>query len=246
MLDLAIYTCAHREINAGTASAMEIFRLTSKINYLWLILTGDALIGRARSICCSKFLENYRAKKVSSAPYMLFLDDDILFRPDDINRIYRDMKDGHDLVAGAYPVKDGTELAAFGYGEDVPFDGRLIPCHYLATGFMGISARLLEKMVTELKMTHWNEKSELMNIPLLHKGLWCECYPFFENYGKADSPFGAMWLSEDYEFCEKARMIGVEPMLDTGIQLGHVGVKAYHFNDVVEHHKKRMEDAKSG
>lgn len=236
MLDLAIYTCSHRYIDAATCSSMEIFRLNSKINYLWLILTGDALIGRARSICCSKFLQSYKEKRVSSAPYMLFLDDDILFKPDDIHRIYRDLKAGNDLVGGCYPVKDGKELSSAGYGEEVAFDGKLIDCRYVATGFMGISARLIEKMVKELKMTHWNEKAEPASMPLLHKGIWCECYPFFENYGKADSPFGPIWLSEDYEFCEKAIKVGIQPKLDTGIQLSHVGLKIYSFNDVVQSH----------
>ncbi len=245
MLELVIYTCAHRHIDAGTVSAMEMFRFQSKVNYLWLILTGDALIGRARSICCSKFLHNYKEKKVSSAPYMLFIDDDILFKPSDIHRIYRDLRDGNDLVGGAYPVKDGTELACCGYGEEQPFDGRLVDCRYLATGFMGISARLIEKMVNELKMPHWNEKAEMMNMPLLHKGIWCETYPFFENYGRVDSPFGPIWLSEDYEFCEKAHKIGIMPKLDTGIQLSHVGQKVYSFNDVAETHKKRRENAQS-
>ena len=250
MLDLAIYTCAHRTIDAGTASAMEIFRLNARINYLWLILTGDALIGRARSICCTKFLQTFQAKKVSAAPYMLFIDDDILFKPDDINRIYRDLKEGHDLVGGAYPLKDGTELACTGYGEDIPFDGRLTPCRYLATGFMGISVRLVEKMVNELKMPRWrlNPTPETMinNIPLLHKGIWCECYPFFENVGVIDGPFGfPIWLSEDYDFCEKAHQMGIEPMLDTGVQLSHIGQRVYKFQDVVDNHARKKEaDAK--
>ncbi len=227
MLDLTIYTCAHRYVDAGTVSAMEMFRINAKLNYLWLILTGDALIGRARSICCTKFMQIFQAKKVSSSPYMLFLDDDILFKPEDVHRIYRDLKQGYDLVGGAYPVKDGTELASTGYGETVPFDGSIIPCRYVATGFMGISVRLIEKLVNELKL------------PILHKGIWCESYPFFENYGKTDTPFGAIWLSEDYEFCEKALKVGVQPMLDTGVQLAHVGQRVYKFQDVVENHARK-------
>ncbi len=246
MLDLAIYTCAHRTIDAATVSAMEMFRFSSKINYLWMILTGDALIGRARSICVTKFYQNSLEKKVSSAPYMLFIDDDILFKPDDIHRIYRDLKEGNDLVGGAYPVKDGTELACTGYGEEIPFDGRLVDCRYLATGFMGISARLVDKMIKELKMNHWTDKCEETPIPLLHQGIWCEAYPFFENYGRTDSPFGKIWLSEDYEFCEKAIKVGITPKLDTGIQLCHAGQHIYKFQDVVENHKRKREaDVKS-
>jgi len=248
MLDLVIYTCAHRSIDAGTVTAMEMFRLYSKVNYLWLVLTGDALIGRARSICCSRFYKDWLAKKVSSSPYMIFIDDDILFKPDDINRLYRDLKNGNELVGGAYPVKDGMDLACTGYGEDQPFDGRLIDCTYLATGFMGFSATLIDKMVKDLKMPRWrlNPTPETMmnNLPLLHKGIWCETYPFFENVGVIDSPFGfPMWLSEDYDFCEKAIKVGVTPKLDTGIQLSHIGQKIYRFQEVAEAHAKRRQDA---
>jgi len=180
---------------------------------------------------------------------MLFIDDDILFKPEDINRIYRDLKDGNDLVAGAYPVKDGTELACCGYGEETPFDGRLVACTYLATGFMGISARLLEKMVSELKMSRWNPNdNQPVSIPLLHRTGWSESYPFFEDLGRIGSPYGDIWMSEDYDFCDKAARVGIKPMLDTGIQLAHIGQRIYRFQDVVDNHAKKRAElaAKAG
>lgn len=215
-LNIQLTSCAHREVSGGTVSSMEIFRLKTRLLYTWILYQHDALIGRARSIACSHFLKSHIAE------CMLFIDDDMLFMPEDIEKIYQEIKSGKDLVGGCYVVKDGSQLSSAGVGGPIELDGRVISIDYLATGFMGISWRLLDRMVKELDLT------------LLHKGEWAECYPFFESgYRKATDNFKGIdiYISEDWDFCDKARKIGVQPYLHTGIWLGHLGGKIWDIND---------------
>jgi hypothetical protein len=123
------------------------------------------------------------------------------------------------LVGGCYVVKDGSQLASWGVGGQQPLDGRVIPIDYLATGFMGISHRLLERMVKELEL------------PLLHKHIWARCYPFFESGRRKSTTGDDIYISEDWDFCDKARQIGVQPYLHTGIWLGHQGQKIWDMRD---------------
>ena len=113
--------------------------------YLTKVYTGDALIGRARSIACTEFLEK------PMSPYMLFIDDDIAFKPGDIEKIYQELVHGKHLVGGCYPVKQAGQLASWG---NVKLDGTVQPCEYIATGFMGISHDLLKEVVKDLPLLH--------------------------------------------------------------------------------------------
>ena len=223
-VNLQITTCCHREIMAGTAQSLELMRLGAKLLYIWLVYPGDALISRCRSIACTHFLER------NTAPYMLFIDDDILFKSQDVFKIYQDMKAGYDVIGGCYAVKDGTQLASFGWEPPtVDFDGRIIPCKYIATGFMGISRKALEAMRDKLNLKVVNELE------------WCRCYPFFEARADYENENGPIYLSEDYDFCLKAQRAGIQTHLDTSIWLGHQGIRYFSVQDVINHNKQLKE-----
>jgi hypothetical protein len=221
-LNILIVTCAHREISTTTVQSMEIFRLSTNLLYAWIIYSNDALIGRARSIACTHFYERHLAD------YMLFIDDDIAFRPDDIEKVYRELLDGKDLVGGCYVVKDGSQLASACFTSVHKLDGRVVPIDYVATGFMGFSHRLIDRMVNELKL------------PLLHQAIWARCYPFFESGRHWDETLKEdIYISEDWNFCNKARQLGVQPYLHTGIWLGHQGIKIWDLKDLAEHQRRQ-------
>jgi len=184
----------------------------------WIdVHSGDALIGRARSVACTQFLEK------GMSDYMLFIDDDIMFKPDAIEKIYQELKHGKDLVAGCYPVKQAEQLSSWG---NCKLDGMVHPCDYLATGFMGISLKMLEKMVEDLKL------------PLLHPDIACRCYPFFES-GSSKTPQGdPIYISEDWDFCDKAEKIGVTPYLHTGVWVAHEGPTVWTVEEAIENMRK--------
>lgn len=230
--DLQILVCSHRNVCSGTAQCFEYLRQHSKLNYQVIFLNGDALIGRARSLILYQCLYKH-----PDADYYLFVDDDIIFRPESVEKIYQDLKNGYDVVGGVYPVKGATQISSYTWGgqHEIPLQPNIREVEYLATGFMGISRRILEKVIKELKL------------PLLNKGEWAECYPLFESGSYTERESGAIYISEDWDFCEKVRKVGGKVYLDTTVLLGHVRdniytVKDVYSNRIREHIEQRMQE----
>ena len=221
MVDFILLTICHRQITGQTAWAVEKAHAKGTLNFLWVISPGDALIGRARSINASNFLlENL-------APFLIFLDSDIVFQPEDLERLYTDMKAGYDYVGGVYPVRGVSQLAHYGMEGKLTLDGKIQEVQFLSTGFTGISRKLLQAMVDRL------------HLPLLNENDWAKCYPFFEAGRYFDDKY-KIYISEDWDFSNKARKVGVIPYLDTSILLGHIGNYIYTVTDVEEHQKQKV------
>lgn len=218
MFDFILLTVCHRQVTGQTAWAVEKAHLTQKMNFLWVLSPGDALVGRARSITASNFLEN------DMAPFLIFLDSDIVFEPQDLERLYSDLQAGYELVGGVYAVRANTQLAHYGKNGGIKLDGKIQEVEFLSTGFTGISKKLLKKMVDELPL------------PLLNEKDWAKCYPFFETGRYIDETY-KIYISEDWDFCNKARKVGVNPCLDTSILLGHIGNQVF-TPDGVEKYQK--------
>jgi len=223
-------TVAYDKIMAQTSWCVEKAHLKGLNVFMWGINGGDALIGRTRSVAASNFLEH------GPAEYMIFVDSDIVFEPEDLHRLHQNLVKGFDLVGGCYVVKDGSQLASFGWNGQVTLDGTIQEIEYLATGFMGISRKLLEKMRDEL------------NLPQLHANEPAtKCWPFFESGAQYDRADGRIYISEDWDFCEKARKVGVKCYLDTAIRLGHIGNYVWCIDNLPsakEAEVKRAEEAK--
>jgi len=224
--DFMLAICSHRGTQAEVAQAIELLHLMAGNSFLVRYYSGDAWIDRLRSVAASEFL------KQDWADYMIFIDDDIVFMPEHVLALYDDMKNGgYDLIGGGYPTRTGSQLASYGLGEmgGIQIDGKIQEIKWLATGFMGFSKKLLQRMVDELKL------------PLLHKDQWCESYPFFVFCAHLNEKGNPMLYSEDWEFCEKAKQLGVKTYMDTRCMLGHIGNKCYTLDDVI-HHNQQLTD----
>lgn len=187
------------------------------ILFFWNVMYGDGK-ARSRSIAASRFLTQTEAK------YLIFVDSDILFTPEHMERMFEDLKAGYDLIAGLFPVRGGTQPSSHGYEKRFMLDGKIHEFEYLSSGFMGISRNLLEKIRDTLPLMHPND---------------IKFWSFFEERQMPDRE-EPIFLSEDYDFCEKARSVGVKVYIDTAIQLGHIGAKVYTLQDVVDHYNKNV------
>lgn len=251
---IVVTLVTHRNLTAHTADSLEKLRLNNPIPWTLAICSGDALIGRGRSIACTNFLEMQ-----IEIPYMLFIDEDIVFTPDDINRIYTRLEEGYDVVGGIYAVRGASQLSSYGWDGTIEVDGQVAEIEYLATGFMGISRKILEKMRDELEL------------PLLNQNDWAKCHPFFEGgrcftYKAIQEKFGKVfkhvpsdktihalckqlgvyvrdrgdniYISEDWDFCDKVRAVGGKVYVDTMVQVGHLRENVYYPKDVFEIQQK--------
>ncbi len=201
MFDAQIFLCGHGETKDFTVSCLisAIKQLPYQIDIQYI--SGDALIGRSRSRACSTFLKN------NESPYLIFIDTDITFTPTELGNLIKGLQQGYDVIAGAYGVATGDRLAIRGYKDSIKFDGSICEVEYLSTGFMGISRKALESIRDSLAL------------PLLHKGEWCECYPFMESGRYMPELY---YISEDWDFCNKARQAGYKVYLHTGCLVDHM------------------------
>jgi len=232
-VDLGIAISSHRAVSAPTVMAFERLRIAQLLGqipfqYSLNLYIGDALISRSRSQACTKFLED------TEVPYMLFMDDDIIFNPEDVTKIYESLKTNrYDVIGGIYPVRGASQLSSYGWGGKLLADGKIQNIEYLATGFMGITRKILEKIKDEYKRPENGEKLFICN-----PNDWSRCWPFFEAkaWRGADRKQGGdpIYISEDWDFCEKVRAVGGRVWADTAVQLGHMREHVYTPKDVTD------------
>jgi hypothetical protein len=196
-----------------------------------VLLGGDSLITRSRSVLVSRFLDNPRAT------HLMFIDADIAFEPRQFLRLLRLDKE---FAAGAYPLKQidwrvlpsravaGEPLAAAGLsyvgqicdGAELRHEDGFATAKYAGTGFQLIKRRVFEKLIAahpELKFkavhTLTNETPNSDNL-----------YALFECAIDRES---GVYLSEDYAFCGRWRALGGEIWLDLRSRLTHAGTSYY-------------------
>lgn len=201
MFDFIVQLCGHGDTKDETAYSLTLCYERLPYKFSTKYVKGDALIGRSRSCAATQFLNgNY-------SDYMIFLDTDISFAPEELERLFLAMREGHDIIAGAYSLGNGEALAVKSFDGRILMNGGIQPAKYVSTGFMGISRKALLQI------------KEKLNLPLLHPGeIWAN-YPFFESGRYIPEN---IYISEDWDFCNKAREAGLTVYLHTGVMVDHV------------------------
>lgn len=171
---------------------------------------GDSLVGRARNRLTREFL-------ASDCTHLLFIDTDLVFSPEHIERIA-----SHDLpvVGGLYCKKQEGHprlvLNSFNEGSLDADETGLSPVKYIGTGFMCIKREVFEQIAAR-----WPEDSYLAdetNDPE---------YDFWRVgvYHYADG--AKRYLSEDWWFCQRVQELGLKVYADPNILCKHHGMACY-------------------
>jgi hypothetical protein len=163
----------------------------------------------------------YDAIYVRGFKEVLWIDSDIAFNPDDVERIRKWNKD---IVAGAYPMKGWPIMTVQPLpGKSVSFveNGTLEEVMCAATGFLYIKANVFKTIQSELKLPECNTSFSAPQIPFFQPAIW-------------DIGSNKSYLGEDFSFCMRARQCGYAIWLDTGIKLGHIGKYTYEWEDVIK------------
>lgn len=134
------------------------------------------------------------------ADFVLWLDSDMTFNPDTLERLCADIDGGRDIVSGLYfrraapytPVAFSKIEIVDDHADFDNYSGELSGIHEVAgVGFGCV---------------------------LISTDVFIDC---FAKYGTVFSPIGG--LGEDLAFCWRARQQGYKVYLDTDIKCGHVG-----------------------
>jgi hypothetical protein len=176
-------------------------------------MINESLIQRARNHLAAKFLEN------GVATHLMFIDSDIGFEPEHIFKLLLHDKD---IVGGLYPKKALPPDYVVNVSPDaVSEEGQiknldtLIPVSRLGTGFMLIKRNVFEKHMAAYPNTKFTN-----NIGLDPK-FNPFCYTFFDCWISQDA--NREYLSEDWGFIVKSRVIGIQAYADPTVRLNHSG-----------------------
>lgn len=152
---------------------------------------------------------------------VLWIDSDIDFNPDDVEKIR-----SHNLpiVGASYPMK-GWPIMTFNpiNEKEITFDktkGGLIEVKALATGFLFIKDEVFHSI------------KEKLNLPVCNTSFSAETIPFFQPQIWEENG-NSYYLGEDFSFCYNASKCGYKIILDSTIKLGHIGKYTYEWEDVV-------------
>lgn len=172
----------------------------------------DALITRMRSDAAEKFLEQ------GSGDVLIMVDHDIGWEAGDLEHLTRVCLDLNGVVGGVFPKRGfglGVPIRFGQYGEYTIPDDRVVECWAVATGFIAIHRDVLAAIARDLPMTiHGYRK-------------FFDTREFVHPDGRVED------LSEDFDFCEKARAAGFKVWADLRPQLTHMGSHHYRVQDSV-------------
>ncbi|MFT8243026.1 hypothetical protein [Roseomonas sp. BN140053] len=191
------------------------------------LLGHDSLITRSRNTLLSRFLDT------PEATHLLFIDADIAFEPEQVERLLRADKE---VVAGMYPLKvqdwgaptrhrlrGGEALATAPLlyvgqpcnGAELERDGDFVTATYAGTGFMMIARNTVLRMAAAHPETRY---AAIHAYPPAEPGP--ARFALFETTIEPDGTY----LSEDYNFCRRWRALGGKVWLDTAGRLTHIGL----------------------
>jgi hypothetical protein len=190
---------------------------------------GDSLVSRARNHCTRMFLE-------SDCTHMLFIDSDLTFSVDQINRL---MTHDEEVVGGMYWKK--SEGDPQGVWNLIP-DREIMPngllrAGYIGTGFLRIARSVFEKMIASFgdEMAYrLDPDQKQLEYDFWHVG------PYKYADGRP-----TRYLSEDWWFCQKWMDLGGKCWLDLGVQLAHSGSATYPLKTQQDKIFKRVPAAKA-
>lgn len=139
-----------------------------------------------------------RMKEIPLSEHLLMIDVDIVFTPEDVEKIEKHLDSGLDIVGGIYligkPPKDPCIFERLeGDYKLTPLKEGLNEIDAIGTGFLGINANVIENMPDN---------------------------PF--SYLKE----GEITHGEDISFCHRAKQQGFKIWADSEVKLGHLRVNS--------------------
>lgn len=173
-------------------------------------MSRDALISRSRSKIATMFLEQ------GHGDVLVMADHDIGWEPGGLEHLVRVCRELKAVVGGVFPKRGfgiGVPIRFGDFGSyTIPSD-RVVECSAVATGFIAIHREVLEGIAATLPMTISGYRPFFVQKPYQREdGLWDD-------------------LSEDYDFCEKARALGFRVFADLRPELSHWGAHLYTMSD---------------
>lgn len=219
--------CYHGECHSLCTKQLlklQLLLYSKNIQMEFFTLESESLISRGRNVCATAFLK-------SDCTHLMFIDSDIIFKPDDVLKLILHKKE---IITGLYPVKtinfqklkekiekyDSLDLALRYTGKRVGNvkefleDSTLAIMQEAPTGFMLIKKSLLENLKNHCSNLIYNN-----DIPGYEKySIESKFYNFFQV-----GIHNGRYVSEDFGFCALINACNIKIYADLSINLIHVG-----------------------
>ena len=194
----------------------------------------ESLIARARNAAAANFLNQ------PECDYMLFIDSDISFEPEDVFKL---LKSDKDLISGLYPkkyinsskvkllaqqgpemIKDNYEQLCTDFATEISYVNEvneIEEVQYAATGFMLFKKRVFNQIIRSVPNIKYDNDIDG------YASYGDNFYDFFPCRVNAETK---KYESEDYGFCNLYKSIGGKIYVNTKCNLTHHGWKGYQGN----------------
>lgn len=213
------------------------------VDHNWALGSNESLVHRGRMEMMQRALDetNYQ--------YLMWLDADIQFTPDDVGKLWQlvtDPGENVEIAVGVYPMKKPNQswYAAWVNGElvkDLSQFDQPMKVDYAGTGFMLISRAALEGVRRYLQRRYDTAKTlreSLGRLPpneakVADEMLEAMSFEYEKDDGKKITAYFMTPIhnggleSEDYNFCRIAKEAGFDVWMDPSVKLVHWGQWAY-------------------
>ena len=181
---------------------LQLLFINKNIPFQYIFLSNDSLIPRARNKLCKYFLD------IPNSTYLLFIDSDIEFNPNDIIRLYLANKDiigiayafkklYNDKTIGVYNLWENSTVSGASITGSSNDDKEINEAFEIGTGIMLIKRSVLLKMIESDPDDYiLLDNPEDVGKPINER----KYYRFFDTLINDNR-----YLSEDYMFCQKWR-----------------------------------------
>lgn len=183
---------------------------------------SDSLVSRSRNTLTQRFLD-------SASTHLLFIDADIVFRPQHVKLLVEQLAKGKEIVGGLYPLKQKALTWVLNAipGEEPDAEG-MLKVKYIGTGFLAVARSVFFRMAAAFPEIQF-ETDANEGINQTNGGQIRTIHDFW-----SVGVFNRRYLSEDWFFCERAKQLNIPVWAHTKIQLGHMGLIQYPLEPVAE------------
>lgn len=218
-IHIMLCMCSHRLIDVASLMSMDSlitnvpqgFRLTKVIGL-------EASITKSRSFWTTVFYKN------PDYDVLAFVDDDMVFNPDDFWKICRAAYDKKCVVGAIYMKREHPPTAIVRLpGNKICFDGTIQEVDGLGAGFLAIHRDVVEGVIKNAELVGCGKVYQGEEFPVY--------YPTFAEL-IIDENDRKVWLGEDYSFCYLAKKAGFTVLADTSLFVEHVGQYKYSAKDL--------------
>lgn len=176
---------------------------------IYRALWGDGDLGRCRASAAKIFL-------ASESDVLVMVDHDVSWEPGDLAVVAELAREKRGIAGPVVPKRAlGQGIASrLQRGDEVPVEwigeDHVLPADYVAGAILAAHREVVATV------------SQMPEVQTL-----AGPFPFLQRIAAADGPCGAVYLSEDFAFGERARLLGFASWLTTKPKVRHTGRLAF-------------------